>query len=105
MVAWNFLSRAFIEHLPPLHRLNRSHDVNQSAALEVALAIEVRRAGEKDPLHVLGVLDELAPDRQERGNDSGHVRRRLARAAALAIARGRSAAALPAGLRASDRLW
>ena len=32
------------------------------------------------------MLEELAPDRQERGNDAGHVRRRLARAAVLAVA-------------------
>src|SRR5689334_11532879 len=48
--------------------LDRPHEVHQAVALEVALAPRRRRALEEDPLHLLGTLDELAADREERGD-------------------------------------
>ena len=54
---------------------------------------EVGRGRGEDVLDPLGPADELAPDRQERGDDAGHVRRGHAGAAVLDVVDAPAAAA------------
>src|ERR1044072_9305502 len=69
-----------------LDRGDGPHQVDQAGALEVALAAERGGAGEEDPLDLLGALDELAADRQERRNRPGDVRGRHAGAGVVEVA-------------------
>src|SRR6266550_2345608 len=73
--------------VPHSERLNGTHGIDQSTALKIRGAIEIGRGRQENPLHLFRLLHELAPNRQECGNQSGDMRRSHAGPTILSIKR------------------
>src|SRR5215211_2254517 len=75
---WNAWS-ASSEKTTASHRLDRAQGVHDAAALEVALAAEIRRGLAQHPLDLARRADQLGVARHQQRGSPGHVRRRHAR--------------------------